>query len=162
MNSSASQPAQDSKVAWVVLGLLIVSGVLLATYLINAPTPVHSGAPIGALRAIHTAQLIYREGDKDGDGTPNYAPSLQALINLGPQREDLLDEVLASGTKSGYVFAITSVSLTGWTANAAPAEPAVTGDRYLGANMRGQIYSSLSGPVRWNSDGSSPDSEVGH
>ncbi len=114
------------------------------------------------MKAISNAQVLYREGDKDGDGTLNYAPSLAALTNTGTSGdEDLIDEVLASGTKQGYVFAITSVSQTGWTVNANPAEPGVTGDRYFGANMEGQIFFSSEGPIRWNQDGTSPDPLLG-
>lgn len=151
----------SSKAACVALTLMLVGGALVVGYALNQ-TRRYSSAPIGGLKAIHNAQILYREGDKDGDGTRNYAPSLQALINTGTTgEEDLIDEVLASGTKQGYVYAITSVSQSGWTANANPGEPGVTGDRYSGVNMNGQVFFSLKGPVRWNPDGTSPDPELG-
>lgn len=118
-------------------------------------------AAIGSLRTIANAQTLYREGDKDGDGTPNFAPNLQALTNTGPLHDDdLIDEVLGTGTKRGYVFTLRAEGLV-WTANADPAIPRVTGERYFGGNMAGQIFFSTEGPVRFNPDGSSPDTQLG-
>lgn len=153
--------------AFVAIGCVffaLVATCLLWALLAQVPHHHHSGngAAIGALKAISNAQILYREGDKDGDGTLQYSSNLRALTNTGPSgTEDLIDEVLASGTKQGYVFAITSASEFGFTVNADPLEPGETGDRYFGANMKGEIYYSKTGPVRWNQDGSSPDPQLG-
>ena len=124
--------------------------------------PGNEGAAIGALKAVGNAQTLYREGDKDGDGTLSYAPTLVQLTNTGTRGdEDLIDEVLGAGTKQGYVFAITSSSQFGWTANANPYIPGTTGDRYFGANMTGLIYFHTERPVLFNPDGSSDDPVIG-
>ena len=89
--------------------------------------------------------------------------TLVQLTNTGTRGdEDLIDEVLGAGTKQGYVFAITSSSQFGWTANANPYIPGTTGDRYFGANMTGLIYFHTERPVLFNPDGSSDDPVLGN
>ncbi|MBL4849865.1 MAG: hypothetical protein JKY65_30425 [Planctomycetes bacterium] len=123
----------------------------------------HEGAAIGSLKAIANAQTLYRECDKDQDGTLNYAASLDQLANTGESgQEDLIDSVLAGGAKHGYVFAITSSSEYGWTATARPSVPGTTGDRYFGANMTGLVFFHHERPVRFNQDGSSSDPVLGY
>lgn len=122
----------------------------------------NEAAAIGALKAIGNAQTLYREGDKNGNSTLDYAPNLERLTNTGfTRQEDLIDEVLASGTKQGYVFAITSSSEFGWTATANPRVPGTTGDRYFGTNMEGEIFYNDERPVRFAADGSSEDEVLG-
>jgi len=149
-------------IACLFLALIVVGG--LCVVIASVPGHHHNNdvRAIGALKAISNAQILYREGDKDGDGTLQYCPSLGYLVNTGPSgNEDLIDKVLASGTKQGYVFYITSASQFGFTVNADPVEPGETGDRYFGANMKGEIYYSKTSPVRWNADLSSPDPQLG-
>jgi hypothetical protein len=144
------------------LGLIVLGGLCLLGFAWTAAPRPGGSTPVHGLRAIQVAQSLYREGDKEGDGTQQFAPSLRALTNTGPSgQEDLIDEVLASGRKQGYVFAITSASRFGYTVNADPIRPGVTGDRHFGANMRGELFYSTTGPVRWNPDGTSPDSQLG-
>jgi hypothetical protein len=56
---------------------------------------------IGNLRIIHTAQLLYREGDRDANKIKDYAPHIGTL-----SRYELIDPILGSGTKQGYVFSV--------------------------------------------------------
>ena len=146
---------------FALLGLLLC---VLTPYLIPHGRHGHGNeaAAIGGLKAITMAQTLFREGDKDMDGTLSYSPTLVQLTNTGSSKqEDLIDEVLAGGTKQGYVFAITSSSEFGWTANANPAIPGTTGDRYFGANMSGLIFFNSERPVQFSPDGSSDDPVLG-
>ena len=118
---------------------------------------------IGSLKAIGNAQILYREGDKDGDGSLNYATSLEQLTNTGTTgREDLIDEVLASGNKRGYAFTFTGHSPKVWTINANPTAPGTTGDRYFGTNQHGLVFFNSADPVTFNADGSSTDPVLGN
>lgn len=141
--------------AFVFLGLYVLIPNLYPT---RRHHRTNDYAAIWALRAIANAQTIYREGDKDGDNILDYAPNLENLTNTGSSgQEDLIDEVLAAGTKRGYVFAITSSSEFRWTANANPLVPGTTGNRYYGINMAGHVYFHPERPVRFEPDGSSKD-----
>jgi hypothetical protein len=96
---------------------------------------------IGALRTINTAQSLFREGDKDMNGTLDYASTLQMLQTSG----NLIDRTLAKGTKSGYTFRVLppnpadrDMNFT-WSVVAEPVRPGETGDRYFYIDESGVI-----------------------
>ncbi|MGE0706513.1 MAG: hypothetical protein AB7N76_17665 [Planctomycetota bacterium] len=99
----------------------------------------NEAAAIGALKTISTAQLLFREGDKDQNGVLDYADGLEAL---GKCR--LIDSVLASGEKNGYRFAVACASKAPefqWMAVASPLDPK-QGGRHFAVNQAGVIYYS--------------------
>ena len=79
-------------------------------------------AAIGALRTIGSVQAQFREGDRENDSMLDYATSLGELSQVG-----LIDNVLGSGKKSGYIFSL-SGSTYEWLCKATPIDEA-TGDR---------------------------------
>ncbi len=111
--------------------------------LIEARKHGNEAAAIGALKTMNSAQTLYREGDKENDGTLDYG----SLADLSDAM--LIDGVLGSGRKQGYVFQVNESALTPeflWFATASPAVPRSTGDRYFATNHSGVIYSSDIGP----------------
>jgi hypothetical protein len=108
--------------------------------------PKYASRAMGALRSIATSQSIFREGDKDADGVPDYA----TLSQLGATQ--LVDGLLASGTKSGYLFRSEPSSSTPellWWATAEPM-PAIQERgwrRYFAMNQGGTICWSLDVPI---------------
>jgi hypothetical protein len=99
---------------------------------------------IGSLKAISAAQSLHREGDKDGDGTLDYA----TLSELA--RENLVDQVLGSGTKYGYAFATAAgnadseARLYTWWATAVPT-CASFGDRSFAICQEGVVHYTKGG-----------------
>jgi hypothetical protein len=94
-------------------------------------------AAIGALKTIATAESIFREGDKDQNGTLDYG----SLAQLS--QTQLVDEVLGSGTKQGFLFqAAASVSTSEflWFVTATPTKPTIVGDRYFCMNHAAVIF----------------------
>lgn len=103
----------------------------------------NEAAAIGALKTLVTAQTLFREGDKEGDGVLDYG----TLTELS--RATLVDAVLGGGKKSGYVFDCQPSAATPeflWFATASPAEPGTTGRRYFATNHAGVIYYSTERP----------------
>jgi hypothetical protein len=122
---------------WIVAGLALLF--VIAVLLPNHPHRGghEPGAPIGALKTINTSQTLFREGDKEGDGALDYG-TLEELSNT-----TLIDAVLGSGRKQGYVFQVRPSPQTPdflWMAVANPEEPTVSGDRYFVTNQAGIIY----------------------
>jgi hypothetical protein len=75
---------------------------------------------IGKLRGLNTSQTLFREGDKEGDGTLDYG----TLVELS--QTTLIDSVLGSGTYIGYRFECAPHRLTPeflWSASATPMQP---------------------------------------
>ena len=71
---------------------------------------------IGALRTIASVQAQFREGDRENDSSLDYATSLAELSQAG-----LIDNVLGSGKKAGYIFTL-SGSTYAWNCKAVPVD----------------------------------------
>jgi hypothetical protein len=114
-------------IAVILIGCAIVflEGVLRPRH--RSPSENEASA-IGGLRTIDTAQTIFREGDKEGDGTLDYG-SLLELSNA-----TLVDPALGSGERNGYRFEVRSGGEYAWFAVANPVESGVTGHRSFCAN----------------------------
>jgi hypothetical protein len=137
-------------VGWIDLAscgtlvLVIIAGGIAASP--RRRPPGNESAAIGALKTINTSQTLFREGDKELDGTLDYG-NLQELSNT-----TLIDAVLGSGVKQGYLFEVRPSPTTPeflWFAVANPALPGTTGDRYFCTNHMGIIYytGSAGGPI---------------
>jgi hypothetical protein len=146
-----SAPPKDglSTFAIVVLcGLVlcVVSSVIAAIAIPGVVQPRRTGneyAAIGALKTINTAQTLFRESDKEADGTLDYG-SLTELSDV-----TYIDAILGGGQKQGYLFQAAPSPTTPeflWMAVANPAVPGTTGDRYFVTNQAGIIYYSTTTP----------------
>src|SRR5712692_247725 len=133
---------RNRKKGFSLIELLIVVAIILII------------AAIGSLRAINTACITY--STIYGTGYP------ALLANLGPgapataATSDLIDSVLAAGTKSGYVFTYTAGAAVGGTINtytltAVPANIGTTGQRQFFTNESGVIRANPSGAADVNS-----------
>lgn len=121
----------------IVIAIIAIIAAIAIPNLIEARKHGNEAAAIGALKTINTSQTLYREGDKDGNGTLDYG-SINQLSNT-----TLIDSVLGSGLKQGYKFLAAPSTTTGeflWFAVANPASPTTTGDRYFCTNHAGVIY----------------------
>ena len=92
-----------------LLIVVVIIGIIAAIAIPNllaARRSSNEGSAISSLRTYHGAQTTYQATAGDGDyaGVPFVT---NAFTTLGT--ENLVDEVLASGTKSGYTFAGHSV-----------------------------------------------------
>jgi len=111
--------------------------------LIQARKHGNEASAIGQLKTLNSAQTLFREGDKENDGTLDYG----SLSDMG--QTGLVDSVLATGRKQGYIFTCQQSPLTPeflWFATASPAAPGSTGDRWFATNHSGVVYCSDLGP----------------
>jgi type IV pilus assembly protein PilA len=123
-----------------LIELLLVVAVILIIAAIAIPSLLHAkmlaneASAADALHALNTAAANYAS---------TYTSYPPALANLGPgspataTTADLIDSVLASGSKSGYTFtyvagtADASGNRHQYTITANPTNPTVTGTRYF-------------------------------
>ena len=130
----------------IVIAIIAIIAAIAIPNLIEARKGSNEAAAIGALRTLATSQSLYREGDKGHTGTLTYADRLgpqttaNSLANVA-----LIDGVLGSGTKQGYLFAIVQADQFSWSATASPATPTKSGDRYFFVDESGVIRFSSSG-----------------
>jgi len=126
----------------IVIAIVAIIAALAVPNLLEARKASNEAAAVSALRTIATAQSLFREGDKDKNSTLDYATSLDALATAA----GVIDPVLQSGTKQGYLFSINSATQFTFSATASPAVPGKSGDRYF--------YVDESGVIRYNTTGS--------
>ena len=98
----------------VAILLLVLIKVAVWKLIVNLRMEGGEAPQIGALRTLSSVQAQFREGDRDNDNCLDYAASLTELSNAG-----LIDNVLGSGTKNGYVFSL-SGSTDEWVCSATP------------------------------------------
>lgn len=125
--------------------ILIVSAIAIPN-LVRSKMSANEASAVGSLRAINAACTNYSAGW--GKGFP------VRLSNLGPGKPatatnaDLIDDLLASGTKSGYTFIYVSGKPSGgkiaaYTVQANPLVTQKTGGRYFFTDQTGVIRYSL-------------------
>ncbi len=118
----------------VVTIILIIAAIAIPNVLRTRMT-ANEAAAVGALRALNSACLTY---------STIYGGYPPTLASLGPPAAgsaatataaDLIDSVLAAGSKTGYVFTYAAVDLNGdgkmdtYTVAANPASRGTTGQR---------------------------------
>src|SRR5919206_516191 len=108
----------------IVVGVLLILASIAVPNLLKARRSANEASAVASLRAIASGQLAYR--DTQGEFTN--------LIGLN--QEKIIDDVLLSGTKSGYNFmtapgAAPSLEFTATAAPVVPSGIAATGNRYF-------------------------------
>jgi len=128
----------------IVIAVIAVIAAIAVPNLIAARKTANEAAAIGSLRTLVTAQTMFRESDKDGNGA-DYAGT---LTQLGTYR--LIDPTLASGTKQGYDFEIGVATAYDWNVQAYPVSPGRSGDRYFFTDESGVIRFNRTAPATVN------------
>jgi type IV pilus assembly protein PilA len=113
----------------IVVGVLLILASIGVPNLLKARRAANEASAVASLRAIGSGQLAYR--DTQGEFTN--------LIGLN--QEKIIDDVLLSGTKSGYDFvtapgAMPSLEFTATAAPVVPSGIAATGNRYFFSKSR--------------------------
>ena len=139
-----------------VIPILIIAAIAIPN-LLRSKMAANEASAVGSLRTLYVAATTYYSAYDHG-----YPPALE---NLGPpaagkeneERANLIDPVLASGRKSGYLFfyrAIRQQGSTvpvGYTINADPAVAGSTGMRHFFLDQTGVIRSERDRPATENS-----------
>jgi hypothetical protein len=143
----------------IALALLFVIAGIAIPNLVHVHHDHAQSAAIGALKTLQTSQAIFREGDKANDGNLDYG----TLSELSATQ--MIDSVLGSGLKQGYLFTATYSPTTSeflWFATANPTPPLADADhRAFFTNQSGLIwYTTTHGPIPVLADVCQIDSRV--
>ena len=135
----------------IVVAIILIISAIAIPNLLRSKIAANQASAVGSLRSLNTACIAY---------STSYGTFPGALSNLGPigssgtassTSADLIDSVLAAGTKSGYTFVYTAGSSNqSYTITATPITAATTGQ-----NM---YYTDQSGVIRVDTSGSSASS----
>jgi len=118
----------------IVVAIILIIAAIAIPNLLRSKMAANEASAVGSLRSINTACVTY--ASTYGIGFP------LALANLAPNATptsaaaDLIDNVLATGTKSGYSFNLVAANLSGavyqtYTATGEPVSLNQTGNRYF-------------------------------
>lgn len=131
----------------IVIVIAIIAAIAAFTIpnLLSGRKSANEAATVSALRAISTAQDIFRTRDGDGDQIYDFAVSLAELHAAGK----LIDDALASGKEHGYLFEMypftSPDNVSRWQVLASPVAPGRSGNRYFFVDETGVIRANDTG-----------------
>jgi type IV pilus assembly protein PilA len=121
----------------IVIAIISIIAAIAIPNLVQARKHGNEANAIGALKTITSAQTMFNQKDSDQDGNLDYG-MLSELANT-----QLVDPVVGSGTKAGYIFEVTYSFTTSewlWFGAANPALAQQSGDRYFCTNQAGNVF----------------------
>ena len=133
----------------IVVAIILIIAAIAIPNLLRSRMAANEASAVGSLRTLNTGAVTY--STTYGTGYP------VALANLGPgapataATADLIDSVLAAGTKSGYVIVYTggTVDAAGntndYTITATPVAPGTSGQRTFFTDQSGVIRADATG-----------------
>ena len=139
----------------IVVAIILIIAAIAIPNLLRSRMAANEASAVGSLRTLNTACVTYSTNYP----SVGYPGSLAALGGNGTATStsaDLIDTVLAGGTKSGYTFTFNAGSGTPSTGYSVTADPTARGT----SGQRG-FYTDQSGVIRYESaatagSGSSP------
>ncbi len=131
----------------IVVAIILIIAAIAIPNLLRSKMAANEASAVGSLRSLNTACVTY---------STTYGSYPTALSQLGPAATatsttaDLIDSVLAGGTKSGYTFTLAAGATSGttYTITAVPVTLGTTGQR--------AFFTNQSGVIRANTTGTSP------
>ncbi len=141
----------------IVVAIILIIAAIAIPNLLRSRMQANEASAVGALRSITTAAISYSStysGPPAPCGFPAGLPNLAPAAPATSAAADLIDAVLAGGSKSGYNFALVGASadangcLQTYTATGIPVNVGTTGQR--------SFFTDQSGVVRQNPTGAAP------
>jgi prepilin-type N-terminal cleavage/methylation domain-containing protein len=127
----------------MVVAIILIIAAIAIPNLLRSRMAANEASAVGSLRTINTAAVTYSSTYP----SVGYPPSLAALGTSGTASSasaDLIDNVLASGTKSGYAFTFTPGAGTPSNGYSVTANAVAQGT----SGTRG-FYTDQSGVIRY-------------
>jgi type IV pilus assembly protein PilA len=136
----------------IVVAIILIIASIAIPNLLRAKMAANEASAVGSLRTLNTSAIMYTT--TYGTGFPGSLSSMggSSGVTATSTSAQLIDTVLAHGTKSGYVFTYTAAtadsagSIDSYTITATPISAGTTGQR--------MFFTDQSGVIRANSTGS--------
>jgi len=139
----------------IVVAIILIIAAIAIPNLLRSRMAANEASAVGSLRTLNTAAVTFST-QCGGYPVGNMLTFLGPPAN-GCTTADLIDSVLAAGTKSGYVFVATGVDTDGdgrgdtYTITATPSNVGTTGQRRFFTNESGVIRANVNGAADVNS-----------
>ena len=128
----------------IVVAIILIIAAIAIPNLLRSRIAANEASAVGSIRTLNTAEVTY--------ASTYPAIGFNVLANMGgaggsATGAGLIDAVLASAVKSGYVFAV----VTGGASGSGPATTySVQGDPQNSQTGQRHFYSDQSGVIRYN------------
>ena len=139
----------------IVVAIILIIAAIAIPNLLRAKMAANEASAVGSLRTINTSCVEY--STTYGTGFPRTLASLGTSGAATSASADLIDSVLASGTKSGYAFtyapgtADAAGNTNTYTITAVPVAPGTSGQRDFFTDQSGVIRANAAGAADANS-----------
>jgi len=139
----------------IVVAIILIIAAIAIPNLLRSRMAANEASAVGSLRTINTAAVTY--STEYGTGYPGALSNMQPATTATSTAADLIDSVLAGGTKSGYSFsyaagaADSAGNINSYTLTAVPVSVGTTGQRRFFTNQSGVIRANPTGTADVNS-----------
>lgn len=132
----------------IVVAIILIIAAIAIPNLLRSKMAANEASAVGSLRTLNTACISY--SSTYGIGFPNALTNLAPAAAATSTAADLIDNVLATGLKSGYTFTYTPGAaqngvIPTYTTNANPQKQDQTGTRYFFSDQSGVIRQNVGG-----------------
>ena len=126
----------------IVVAIILIIAAIAIPNLLRSRMAANEASAVGSIRTVNTSSVTYSTTYPDV-GYPTTLAQLAPSAAASSSAADLIDSVLAGGTKSGYSFTMTagagaSTPQTTYTVAAAPVSTS-SGTRYFFSDQSGVI-----------------------
>ena len=132
----------------IVVAIILIIAAIAIPNLLRSKMAANEASAVGSIRTLNTSAVEY---STEYGGYPASLAVLGPIASGGTASStlaDMIDSVLVTGTKSGYVFvwsggtADSNGNKLNYSITAAPSSPGTTGQRYFYTDQSGVIRSS--------------------
>jgi type IV pilus assembly protein PilA len=132
----------------IVVAIILIIAAIAIPNLMRSKMAANEASAVASVRTLNTASATY--SSTYGIGFPAALGNLKPAAAATAAAADLIDNVLATGTKSGYVFTLTGAAAVGgivqaYTATSNPSKQDVTGIRYFFSDQSAVIRQAIGG-----------------
>ena len=132
----------------IVVAIILIIAAIAIPNLMRSKMAANEASAVASVRTLNTASVTYSA--VYGIGFPTGIDKLKPAAAATAAAADLIDNVLASGTKSGYTFALVGLAavggvVPGYSINAKPVKQDTTGIRYFFSDQSAVIRQAIGG-----------------
>ncbi|MBZ5511087.1 MAG: prepilin-type N-terminal cleavage/methylation domain-containing protein [Acidobacteriia bacterium] len=130
----------------IVVAIILIIAAIAIPNLLRSRIAANEASAVGSIRTINTAEVTYASTypNMGFGGLPQLGPSADGTVTSAAG--GLIDSVLASSVKSGYVFAV----VTGTASGGVVPSYAVNGDPQNSQTGQRHFCSDQSGVIRYD------------
>jgi len=132
----------------IVVAIILIIAAIAIPNLMRSKMAANEASAVASVRTLNTASVTYSA--TYGTGFPALIANLAPAAAATAAAADLIDAVLASGTKSGYTFVLAGGGAVGgvnqtFTTNADPVVQDTTGIRHFFSDQSAVIRQAVGG-----------------